>query len=104
MTMFKKAMMAMTVAGSVMFLSGCGELSLPSFGTEDASGGEHFVYQGHDFGPSRDASYRQGVVDGCTTASGTYAKDHTLFKSDASYKAGWEHGRLHCGKSAAKKS
>jgi hypothetical protein len=79
-------------------------MSLPSFGAGDANNGEHFVYQGHDFGPSRDASYQKGAIDGCTTAGGTYSKDHTLFKSDPSYKAGWEHGRLHCGKSAAKKS
>jgi len=102
--MIRRAMMAVTVAGSMMLLSGCsGMMSLPSFGSGgSADGGEHFIYQGHDFGPDRDASYREGVVDGCTTAGGTYAKNHTLFKSDPSYRAGWEHGRLHCGKSAAK--
>jgi hypothetical protein len=88
-----------------MLLSGCGELTMPSFGSGGPSvaGEEHFVYQGHDFGPGRDASYRQGVMDGCRTAGGSYAKDHTLFKSDDSYKTGWEHGRLHCGKQAVKK-
>ena len=91
-------------AGSLLLalaLGGCGGISMPSMGGS-AVEGEHFVYHGHDFGPARNETYRKGVVDGCKTADGDYSKDHALFKSSVDYKAGWEHGRLHCVKGAPK--
>jgi hypothetical protein len=74
---------------AVLFLGGCGA------GPKPAARGD-FVYHGHDFGPHRNAEYRAGVVDGCRTADGDYAKDHARFKIDIDYHDGWEHGRLHC--------
>jgi len=55
-----------------------------------------YIYRGHDFGPDRDAAYRQGVEDGCRTSDGDYTKNHVSYKTDESYHNGWEHGRLHC--------
>ena len=103
--MIGRVMMLVTAVGSVIFLSGCGEINLPDVDTAASAdnGGEHFIYRGHDFGPNRDANYRKGIMDGCTTAGGTYAKDHILFKSDTSYRTGWESGELQCGKQTTKK-
>jgi len=86
---------------AALLLSGCGSMTLPSFGMGESvspASTEHFVYKGHDFGPDRNTEYRQGVVDGCATAAGSYTKSHALFQNNTSYRAGWEHGRLHCKK------
>jgi hypothetical protein len=94
----KRGTIAVMAAG-VLLLSGCGGMTLPGFGTGPSANDEaHFIYQGHDFGPGRDAEYQQGVKDGCRTAGGDYAKNHALYQGSPSYKAGWEHGRLHCKK------
>ena len=94
----------------VLALGGCGEITLPSFpgGDTNASGNDSngsasstdtsFIYQGHDFGTHRNDRFKKGVIDGCSTADGNYSKDHTLYRSDLSYKAGWQDGRLKCGK------
>ena len=55
-----------------------------------------YIYQGINFGADRDASFQKGVQDACKTADGDYTKNHTLFKSNISYRVGWEDGRLHC--------
>ena len=55
-----------------------------------------YIYQGINFGPDRDASFKQGVQDACKTADGDYTKDHNLFKTNVSYRVGWEDGRLQC--------
>jgi hypothetical protein len=60
--------------------------------------GEHFIYKGHDFGPDRNAEYRQGAIDGCNTAGGNYSKNHALYQNNTSYHTGREPGRLHCKK------
>ena len=82
---------------ALLGLNGCVGISMPSFGGSSTAGsGEHFIYKGHDFGASRNETYKKGVVDGCKTAGGDYSKDHKLFQGDDHYRAGWEHGRLHC--------
>jgi len=55
-----------------------------------------FVYNGHSFGPNRNADYKSGVLDGCKTSTGNYTKNHGKFKLDIDYHNGWEHGRLKC--------
>lgn len=55
-----------------------------------------FVYKGINFGKNRDADFKRGVIDGCTTASGKYSKDHSSFNANLSYRTGWEDGRLKC--------
>ena len=55
-----------------------------------------YIYQGINFGPDRDASFKKGVQDACKTADGDYTKDHNLFKTNVSYRVGWEDGRLQC--------
>ena len=55
-----------------------------------------YVYQGINFGPDRDAFFKKGVQDACKTADGDYTKDHHLFKTNESYRVGWEDGRLQC--------
>lgn len=81
------------LATGVLFFSGCGT-SIPNVSVSGE--GEHFIYHHHDFGPNRDADYKAGVMDGCRTSDGDYTKDHTRFRTNESYHAGWEHGRLHC--------
>jgi len=55
-----------------------------------------YMYKGINFGGDRDASFKHGVRDACKTADGDYTKDHGLFKSNESYRIGWEDGRLQC--------
>ena len=55
-----------------------------------------YIYQGINFGSDRDASFKHGVKDACKTADGDYTKDHNLFKTNESYRIGWEDGRLQC--------
>ena len=87
----------MTLTAAAVLLSGCvSSVSSPTPGSGD------FVYRGHDFGPDRDSDYRKGVMDGCRTSDGEYTKSHALFKTNASYHAGWEHGRLHCKGNSAR--
>ena len=58
--------------------------------------GNDYVYKGINFGPDRDANFKQGVRDACKTADGDYTKDHQMFRNDISYRVGWEDGRLKC--------
>ena len=55
-----------------------------------------YIYNGINFGGDRDESFKQGVRDACRTADGDYTKDHNLFKTNESYRNGWEDGRLQC--------
>ncbi|WP_294955231.1 hypothetical protein [Sulfurovum sp.] len=91
--MMRFTKISMLAAGTlaVFLFSGC-----VSSESSVAPGIEDFVYRGHDFGPDRDSDYRRGVMDGCRTTDGDYTKDHGRFKTNESYRAGWEHGRLHC--------
>jgi hypothetical protein len=76
-----------------LLFTGCGEV--PNLDGRTASSGD-FVYRNHNFGANRDAGYRKGVQDGCRTSDGEYTKNHALFKAENDYRAGWEHGRMHC--------
>ncbi len=89
---------AVAVSAMALMISGCGGITIPYVG--QVGGGEHFVYTGHDFGADRNEDYKKGVMDGCKTAQGDYMKNHELFQSNDHYRAGWEHGRLHCAKGA----
>ena len=55
-----------------------------------------YIYNGINFGYDRDVDFKQGVRDACKTADGDYTKNHNLFKTNISYKVGWEDGRLQC--------
>lgn len=97
---YLKPALAVCFVSGLLLLSGCGN-NVPQL-PGGVGGGNHYVYKGHDFGPDRDSDYRTGVVDGCRTTEGDYTKNHALFKTNESYRAGWEHGRLHCkGESAS---
>ncbi|MCF6207665.1 MAG: hypothetical protein L3J47_12390 [Sulfurovum sp.] len=88
----------MTLLGTVAWgLSGCvgsAPGTVPSGYGSDS--GKDFIYNGHNFGPERDAEYRAGVEDGCKTSNGDYTKNHTAYQTNESYHVGWDHGRLHC--------
>ena len=89
---YLKPILAVCFASGTILFTGCGN-TVPQL-TQDTE--NHFYYQDHDFGPNRDTDYREGVVAGCRTSDGDYTKDHTRFRTNESYHAGWEHGRLHC--------
>jgi len=55
-----------------------------------------YTYRGKNFGSNRTEAFKRGVVDGCTTATGDYKKDHRAFKEDEHYRVGWGYGRLQC--------
>jgi hypothetical protein len=55
-----------------------------------------YVYKGINFGPDRDVNFQKGVQDACKTADGDYTKDHQMFKTNESYRVGWEDGRIKC--------
>ncbi|SFZ98903.1 hypothetical protein MNB_SV-5-306 [hydrothermal vent metagenome] len=74
---------------ATLALTGCGNTPNPE---------ESFIYNGHNFGENKNVNFIQGVKDGCKTLTGAYTKDHDLFNSNESYKAGWEDGRLNCNK------
>jgi hypothetical protein len=78
---------------STLLFTACGEV--PDLDGVASSTGD-FVYRNHNFGANRDAEYRKGVQDGCRTSDGEYTKNHALFKAENDYRAGWEHGRMHC--------
>jgi hypothetical protein len=64
--------------------------------TSSPSPQNDYTYKGINFGSDRDVDFRQGVRDACKTADGYYTKNHTLFKSNESYRIGWEDGRIQC--------
>jgi hypothetical protein len=94
---FKKSTLLVIAVTAAVFLSGCVS-SAPGV----VPGEEDFIYRGHDFGPDRDAAYRQGVKDGCRTSDGDYTKNHAAYETGESYHTGWEDGRLHCKGTPAK--
>jgi len=83
-------------AAVLLGASGCGNTipDLPD-NTIPATNGD-FVYNGHNFGPNRNDTYKDGAIAGCNTANGNYTKDHALYNTSLDYHDGWEHGRLHC--------
>ncbi len=84
---YSKLTLTAFTLSAIFLLSGC---------AGSGPGKNDFIYQGHNFGAHRDANYQVGVKDGCTTASGEYAKNHEKFKHNESYRIGWENGRMNC--------
>jgi len=86
----------LSLAAGSLILTGCSIPYIyegsPAPSTTEAA----FLYKGINFGANRDADFKKGVIDGCTTASGKYRKDHNSFNSSTSYRTGWESGRLKC--------
>jgi len=74
-----------------MLLSACASSSSTVRASEN-----DYIYKGINFGEDRDVSFKQGVQDGCRTASGTYVKNHEAFNTNRSYRDGWGDGRLQC--------
>lgn len=55
-----------------------------------------YIYNGINFGTNRNVDFKHGIRDACRTADGDYTKNHELFKTNESYRVGWEDGRLQC--------
>jgi hypothetical protein len=87
MTTRKTLSISIAIATGLL-LSSCA--SSPSVHQND------YVYQGINFGADRNTDFKKGVQDACRTAGGDYTKDHSKFNNNASYKTGWEDGRLQC--------
>ena len=77
-----------TISTGVLLITAC--TSSPALSEND------FVYRNINFGADRDIDFKQGVKDACRTADGDYTKDHQMFKTNISYRVGWEDGRLNC--------
>ena len=74
---------------TLLLLQNCGASKVPA-----SQGG--FTHSGIYFGKHFPANYQQGIVDGCTTAKGTYKKSHRLFNTSRDYNNGWFLGRSRC--------
>lgn len=77
------------IFNALFYFTGCTSTKVPEHKTGYYYSG---VYFGKDFSPN----YQQGIIDGCTTAKGTYKKSHTLFNNDDDYNDGWFLGRNKC--------
>jgi len=69
--------------------SGCAPTKVPP-----AKGG--YYYSGIYFGTHFSNEYKRGIKDGCTTAKGSYVKNHKLFNNNDDYNNGWFLGRNRC--------
>jgi hypothetical protein len=88
--MFSGKTVSFLAIGSILFyFTGCGHETEPV--TQKG-----YYHSGIYFGKNFPNAYKQGIVDGCTTAKGTYKKSHTLFNNDQNYNNGWFLGRNRC--------
>lgn len=77
-----------TAVFGVLLLSACASSTVPS--------SNDYIYRSINFGPDRDADFKQGVQDACRTADGDYTKNHNKFNNNKNYRVGWEDGRIKC--------
>jgi hypothetical protein len=77
------------ILGSLLLFTGCSTKKIST-----SKGG--YYHHGLYFGSHFTKHYKEGIVDGCTTATGDYAKAHWLFKNSKDYKNGWFLGRNRC--------
>lgn len=85
----QKAMSLFTIISALLYFTGCHYV-------EEATTKEGFYHSGIYFGNTFPKVYKQGIVDGCTTAKGIYKKSHTLFNNSQNYNDGWFLGRNRC--------
>ena len=85
----EKTVSFFAIASLVFCFTGCEHKTEPV-----AKGG--YYHSGIYFGKNFSTNYRQGIVDGCTTAQGKYTKSHTLFNNSVDYNNGWFLGRNRC--------
>ena len=77
--MFHRTSLSFFIIGSVLFyLTGCSSKKEPVYQNG-------YYHSGIYFGKQFSVNYQQGIMDGCTTAKGTYQKAHTLFNNDQNY-------------------
>jgi len=69
---------------------------LSATASQASSKDKGYSYHGVYFGDTFSANSQEGIIDGCTTAKGSYQKDHALFKQNKDYKSGWFLGRSKC--------
>lgn len=62
----------------------------------DGSHKNDYYHNNHNYGENRNYSYRQGVREGCDSASGRWNQDGNRLDRDKSYKNGWEAGYRRC--------
>jgi len=91
-----KVMKQKKIAVAAAVLLGLSTMGCNSITVFNSGSGEEFIYKNISFGHDRDRAYKSGVMDGCRTSSGKYTKNHASFKSNDSYRVGWESGRLKC--------
>ncbi|PTB83884.1 hypothetical protein C9926_00630 [Sulfurovum lithotrophicum] len=77
------------MTSTLLLIQNCGSSKVPA-----SQGG--FTHSGIYFGKHFPAKYKQGIIDGCTTAKGNYKKSHRLFNTNTDYNSGWFLGRNRC--------
>ena len=75
----------------LVFFSACSTSSTPL-------AKENFYHCGIYFGTNLTPNAKKGIIDGCKTSKGIYAKSHTLFNNNNAYYNGWFLGRKKCKK------
>lgn len=87
---------AITILG-LLATTGCGaKRAKPNKCYNGAVMAGYFCYQGENFGRNLSNDYKEGVVDGCTTANGTFKKNYELSRRSKLYNDGWISGRSRC--------
>jgi hypothetical protein len=85
----QKAISLLLIGSTFFYFTGCVHETEPV-----AKDG--YYHSGIYFGKNLPNSYKQGIVDGCTTAKGVYKKSHKLFNNNQHYSDGWFLGRNKC--------
>lgn len=90
------SLVAMVVLGGLI-ATGCSAKRVkPNKCYNGAAMAGYFCYQGENFGRNLSNEYKEGVVDGCTTASGAFKKNYELSRRSKLYNDGWIAGRSRC--------
>ncbi|MBN2721863.1 MAG: hypothetical protein JXQ77_03495 [Campylobacterales bacterium] len=80
---------------ATFILSGCTPYQLTGGVYSDS-----YYYDGYNYGSQRDALYRNGVQDGCSSKKGIWRKNIYQYNNSYSYRSGWNAGYRQCRSSS----
>jgi len=88
--MIKRSTSSLLILVTTLFtLQNCASSKVPT-----SQGG--FYHSDIYFGKHFPEHYKEGIIDGCSTAKGNYAKSHKQFNNSSDYNNGWFLGRRRC--------